>query len=115
VSVFVVRLNPSVPIALLIDAIMSLPMAIEKLLSRESLSPFRMRKFISGAPYRRFPRHCGGLDTCHVYGRWRSPPPIKLHLVSDLKSFYAALAIVQVMYGSLLMEGDRLRRRIGRG
>jgi hypothetical protein len=30
------------------------------------------------------------------------------------KSVYAALAIVQVMYGSLLMEGDRLRRRIGR-
>jgi len=27
----------------------------------------------------------------------------------------AALAIVQVMYGSLLMEGDRLWRRIGRG
>jgi hypothetical protein len=48
--------------ALLIDAIMSLPMAIAKLLSRESPAPFRMRKFISGAPYRRFPRHCGGLD-----------------------------------------------------
>jgi len=30
------------------------------------------------------------------------------------KSVYAALAIVRVMYGPLLMEGDRLRRRIGR-
>ena len=75
-----------------------------------------MRKFISGAPYRRFPRRCGGLDT---YAMFTAGGDLLLSynfiLFQISKSVYAALAIVQVMYGSLLMEGDRIRRRIGRG
>jgi hypothetical protein len=81
----VVRLNPSASIALLIDVFMSLPMAIAELLSRESPAPFRMRKLISGGPYRRFPRYCGGLDTYAMFTAGGDLLLlIKLHLVSDL-------------------------------
>jgi len=106
VSAFGVRLNPSV--ILLIDAIMSLPAAIAKLTEpRISSAVSALRELIRGAPYQTFSlisATAGGLGTYAVFMAGGDLLLYYNFILSQIsKSVYAALAIVPLMYGSLLM------------
>ena len=106
VSAFGVRLNPSV--ILLIDAIMSLPAAIAKLTEpRISSAVSALRELIRGAPYQTLSlisATAGGLGTYAVFMAGGDLLLYYNFILSQIsKSVYAALAIVPLMYGSLLM------------
>jgi len=107
-SAFVVRLSPSVSIVLLMDAIMSLPTTIAKL--TEPQIPQRSFRVEGVDPRCPLPgafsisATAGGLGTYAVFMAGGDLLLYYNFILSQIsKSVYAALAIVPLMYGSLLM------------
>jgi hypothetical protein len=114
---FAVRLNPTVATVLLINVAMSLPTALAKLTKPKMSGVLSaLRELIRGAPYQTLSilsALVGGLGT---YAVFMAGGDLLLSysfiLFQIAKSVYPALAIVPLMYGSLLTESNKLRRAL---
>lgn len=114
---FAVRLNPTAYLALLINVFMSLPTALMKIERPRFSGVLAVAKsLIKGAPYQTLSliaAALGGLTTYAVYlagGDRLLSYSYVLFQIS--KAVYPALAVVPLMYGSLLVESDKLRRAL---
>jgi hypothetical protein len=112
---FIVRLNPTTSTVLLINIAMSLPTAVAKL-ARPRIRLATLKELFRGAPYQTlylFSALIGGLATYAVFAAGGDLLLSYNYVLFQIgKSVYPALAIVPLMYGSLLAEANKLRRAL---
>lgn len=112
---FIVRLNPTTSTVLLINIAMSLPTAVAKL-ARPRIRLSTLKELFRGAPYQTlslFSALIGGLATYAVFIAGGDLLLSYNYVLFQIgKSVYPALAIVPLMYGSLLAEANKLRRAL---
>jgi len=112
---FIVRLNPTTSTVLLINIAMSLPTAVAKL-ARPRIRLATLKELFRGAPYQTlslFSALIGGLATYAVFIAGGDLLLSYNYVLFQIgKSVYPALAIVPLMYGSLLAEANKLRRAL---
>ncbi|MCI4447546.1 MAG: hypothetical protein JHC20_06525, partial [Pyrobaculum sp.] len=112
---FIVRLNPTTSTVLLINIAMSLPTAVAKL-ARPRIRLSTLKELFRGAPYQTlslFSALIGGLATYAMFAAGGDLLLSYNYVLFQIgKSVYPALAIVPLMYGSLLAEANKLRRAL---
>ncbi|MCY0891569.1 MAG: hypothetical protein OWQ51_11490 [Pyrobaculum arsenaticum] len=114
---FAVRLNPTAYLALLINVFMFLPTALMKIERPRFSGVLAVAKsLIKGAPYQTLSliaAALGGLTTYAVYLAGGDRLLSYSYVLFQIgKAVYPALAVVPLMYGSLLVESDKLRRAL---
>ncbi|MEM1637924.1 MAG: hypothetical protein QW247_09465 [Pyrobaculum sp.] len=112
-----VRASPSVHAALAVNLLMALPTAAAKAAWPRFKEAWRaLADFLRGAPYQTLTiltTTAGAAATYAVYAAGGDAMLAYSYVLFQLgKSVYPALAIVPLMYGSLLVERDKLRRAL---
>ncbi|KUO79236.1 MAG: hypothetical protein AT707_00190 [Pyrobaculum sp. JCHS_4] len=114
---FVVRLNPPASAVLLVNIAMTLPTTVARLVKPKIFgSVSLLRELSRGAPYQTLSLSFPLVGAATAYALYLAGGDLLLSynymLFQIYKSVYPALAIVPLMYGSLLAEGNKLRRAL---
>jgi hypothetical protein len=114
---FVVRHNPSASAVLLVNIAMTLPTTIAKLVKPKIFGSISLlRELLRGAPYQTLVLSFPLVGAITTYALYLAGGDLLLSynyiLFQIYKSVYPALAIVPLMYSSLLTENNKLQRAL---
>jgi hypothetical protein len=117
VGAFVVRLHPSASAVLLVNIAMTLPTTIAMLVKPKIFGSISLlRELFRGAPYQTLILSFPLVGATTTYALYLAGGDLLLSynyiLFQINKSVYPALAIVPLMYGSLLTENNKLQRAL---
>jgi hypothetical protein len=114
---FVVRLHPSASAVLLVNIAMTLPTTIAILVKPKIFGSISLlRELFRGAPYQTLSLSFTLIGATTAYALYLAGGDLLLSynyiLFQIYKSVYPALAIIPLMYGSLLTENNKLQRAL---